>query len=145
MKRNEHRYNKYWLKFLSSILMVLVISGGIINFKVKADEYVKGYTTVYVTKPDAITYSGSKVRQGICAASKSYLGKTIILYQRLPDDTVGNILGIYECLDTGKGSKAFQEGKVIDVWKPNKESKDEFIDLTYMNNCQGRVWIRILN
>lgn len=104
---------------------------------------VKGYATAYIGESE-YTCTGDRVREGICGGCKEYLGKTIILYQRLPDDEVGQILGIWECLDTGTGTEGFQQGRVIDVYKPTLEECQEFMDLIYTNNAQGKVWIQIV-
>ena len=104
---------------------------------------IKGFVTAY-TGPTEVTYMGTHVREGICGGCKDYLGKTVILYQRLPGNKIGEIIGIYECQDTGTGTESFQKGKVIDVWKPDKESIQEFADLTWSNGCKGKVFIQIV-
>jgi hypothetical protein len=144
MSTNKGKYNNYWIKILGVFLIILVISGYIVRFEVKANELIKGYVTIYTSKPNAITSTGNKVREGICASSKEYEGKTIIIYQRMPDGSIGDVLGIYECLDTG-GTKGIKEGIVIDVWKPDNESKDEFINRSYENDCEGKIWIQVLD
>lgn len=106
-------------------------------------ELIKGFVTAY-NGPTNTTCLGVKCRKGICGGCKDYLGKTIVLYQRLPDDKIGDIIGIYECLDTGNGTESFQQGKVIDVWQPEEELQD-FVNLTYEDGCQGKVFIQILN
>ena len=144
MKRNNDSYNNLWLNILKVFLIILVISTYVLRYEVKANELIKGHVTVYTSKLDAITSTGNKVREGICASSKEYEGKTIIIYQRMPDDNIGEILGIYECLDTG-GTKGIKQGIVIDVWKPDNESKNEFINRSYENDCDGKIWIQILD
>lgn len=144
MKRNNISYNNLWFYFSKVFLSILVISIYILRYEVKAEELKKGHVTVYTSKSDAITSTGNKVREGICASSKEYEGKTIIIYQRMPDNSVGDVLGIYECLDTG-GTKGIKQGIVIDVWKPDNESKDEFINRSYENDCDGKIWIQVLN
>ena len=106
-------------------------------------ELIKGFVTAY-TGPTDTTYMGTKCRKGICGGCKEYLGKTIILYKRLPGDEIGEIIGIYECQDTGTGTKSFQEGKVIDVWQPDEESIQEFANLTWSDGCKGKVFIQIV-
>lgn len=144
MRTNKGKYNNYWIKILGVFLIILVISGYIVRYEVKANELIKGYVTVYTSKPNEITSTGNKVREGICASSKEYEGKTIIVYQRMPDNSIGDVLGIYECLDTG-GTKGIKEGIVVDVWKPDNESKDEFINRSYENDCEGKIWIQVLD
>lgn len=143
-----------WINLFASSISFLMILATIIGLNINAysdestvsgNNLVKGYATSYTAKEDAITCTGDTVREGICGGYKPYIGKTIILYQRLPGDEVGEIIGIYECLDTGTGTKSFQEGKVIDVFKPSKEKVQEFMDLIYKDGCQGRVWIQIID
>ena len=113
--------------------------------EVKAEEQptlIKGYATAY-NGPSEYTYTGKPVHKGICGGCQEYIGKTIILYQRLPGDEIGQIIGIYECEDTGPGTDGFREGRVIDVWMPKDECQD-FMDLIYTNNAKGKVWIQIV-
>lgn len=111
----------------------------------KAEEQptlIKGFATAY-NGPSDYTCTGKPVHKGICGGCQAYIGKTIILYQRLPGDEIGQILGIFECEDTGPGTEGFQQGRVIDVWCPEDECQD-FMDLLYTNGAQGRVFIQIL-
>lgn len=105
---------------------------------------IKGYATAYIGESE-YTCTGDKVREGICGGCKDYIGKTIVLYQRLPNDEVGRILGIYECLDTGTGTEGFQQGRVIDVYQPTLEECQDFMNLIYEDGCQGRVYIQIFD
>ena len=57
---------------------------------------------------------------------------------------MGQILGIWECLDTGTGTEGFQQGRVIDVYKPTIEDCQKFMDLIYTNNAKGKVFIQVL-
>jgi hypothetical protein len=118
-----------------------------IGFSSYADEQptlIKGYATAYIGESE-FTCTGDKVREGICGGCKDYIGKTIVLYQRLPNDEVGNIIGIYECLDTGMGTEGFKQGKVIDVYKPNLDECQAFMDLIYTNGAKGKVFIQIID
>lgn len=56
---------------------------------------------------------------------------------------MGEIIGIYECLDTGTGTEGFQQGYVIDVWCPADECQD-FMNRVYEDDCHGRVFIQIM-
>lgn len=111
----------------------------------KAEEQptlIKGFATAY-NGPSDYTCTGKPVHKGICGGCQEYIGKTIILYQRLPGDEIGQIIGIYECEDTAPGTDGFREGRVIDVWMPEDECQD-FMNLLYTNNAQGRVWIEVI-
>lgn len=130
-------------RILSVAILIAMFSIGFTSFAEEQPTLIKGYATAYIGESD-YTCTGDKVREGICGGCKDYLGKTIILYQRLPNDEVGQILGIWECLDTGTGTEGFQQGRVIDVYKPTLEECQEFMDLIYTNNAQGKVWIQIV-
>ena len=124
-----------------------MIATCLIGFTSYADEeptLIKGYATAYIGESE-YTCTGDKIRKGICGGCKDYIGKTIVLYQRLPNDEVGRILGIYECLDTGTGTEGFQQGRVIDVYQPTLEECQDFMDLIYTNNAQGKVWIQVID
>ena len=81
--------------------------------------------------PGTVTASGTKVREGIMAASEEHLGDGAMLY--LMD---GTFLGYYECLDTG-GSPGIKSGHVIDVWAPDLDKAKDLMALT-----RGEVMIR---
>ena len=104
---------------------------------------IKGFATAY-NGPSEYTYTGKPVHEGICGGCEAYIGKTIILYQRLPGDQIGELIGIYECEDTGPGTDGFREGRVIDVYEPSLEDCQKFMDLIYTNNAHGKVWIQVL-
>lgn len=130
-------------RILSVVILIVMCLIGSTSYADEQPTLVKGYATAYIGESE-YTCTGDRVREGICGGCKEYLGKTIILYQRLPDDEVGQILGIWECLDTGTGTEGFQQGRVIDVYKPNIEECQKFMDLIYTNNAQGKVWIQIV-
>lgn len=99
-------------------------------------EELKGRVTVYSTTGK--TASCTDARYGICATgNKELLGKYVILYQRLPDESKGDFLGIYHVEDTGC------KKEVIDVWCPVEKQK-LFIDKTYENGCQGKIYIKVV-
>lgn len=85
------------------------------------------------------TYTGKPVRKGICAAgNKDLIGKTVILYQRLPNGDIGDYIGIYEVEDTGCNEY------VIDVWMPEAECQD-FMRTVYENGCGGKIWVQVVS
>ncbi len=130
-------------KLISIALLIVMCSAGFTSYgKDEQPELIKGYATAY-NGPTDHTCTGKPVHKGICGGCQAYIGKTIILYQRLPGDEIGQIIGIYECEDTGPGTDGFREGRVIDVWCPEGECQD-FMDLLYTNGAQGRVFIQIL-
>lgn len=104
---------------------------------------IKGFATAY-NGPSDYTCTGKPVHKGICGGCQAYIGKTIILYQRLPGDEIGQILGIYECEDTGPSTDAFKEGRLIDVWCEDLDDCQKFMDRVYEDGCQGKVWIEVI-
>lgn len=104
--------------------------------------FVKARATAYCLSGK--TASGQTVRKGICAGKKEWFGKTIYIYKRLPDDSVGELIGIYECLDAG-GTKAIKTGKVIDVWCEDYSSCQDFMNLVYEDDCKGKIYIQIFD
>lgn len=99
-------------------------------------ELFKGHATAYCL--DGITATGTQVRKGIAATGrKEWVGKTCVLYQRLPDESIGQIIGIYEIEDTGC------KPSVIDVWFPEDECQG-FMDRVYEDGCKGRIYIQII-
>lgn len=131
-------YIKLLLTFISVCMVILVHS----EYIVKADDQlIKGVSTAYCIKD--ITRSGEITHEGICAGSKEYLGKTIEIYQRLPDDSIGKYLGSFECKDTGE-TKAIKSGYCIDVWKPNMKECQKWMDLVYEDQCKGKIYFKII-
>lgn len=91
-----------------------------------------------------LTYSGTKPHYGTAGGCKDMIGKTIIMYQRLPNDEVGEIIGIFEIEDTGS-AKGAREGHVIDVWRPNVDECQEFMNRVYEDDCGGKVWVQFID
>lgn len=89
------------------------------------------------------TRSGNYPHYGTAGGQEDMLGKTIVMYQRLPNDEVGEIIGIFEIEDTGS-AKGANEGHVIDVWKPNLDECQDFMDRVYEDGCQGKVWVQFI-
>lgn len=131
-------------KLISIALMIVMCSTGFTSYgKDEQPELIKGYATAY-NGPTDYTCTGKPVHKGICGGCQAYIGKTIILYQRLPGDEIGQILGIFECEDTGPSTDAFKEGRLIDVWCEDLEACQKFMDRVYEDGCQGKVFIQVL-
>jgi len=126
-----------------ALLIGMCLIGSTSYAKDTQPELVKMRATAY---PDTgnLTYSGTKPHYGTAGASKDMLGKTIIMYQRLPNDEIGEIIGYFEIEDTGS-AKGAREGHVIDVWRPNLDECQEFMDLIYSNNAKGKVWVQFID
>lgn len=128
------------IKLLLEIITVCIVILVCFTDMVKGEELIKGYSTAYCLK--GITASGDPVQEGICAGAKKYLGKTIDIYQRLPDDSIGRHLGTFQCKDTGK-TKAIKKGLCIDVWKPNRQMCQQWMDMVYQDGCKGHIYFKI--
>lgn len=94
-------------------------------FKIESTAYCYG----------EITASGQAVREGIAAGRKDWIGLTAIVYT---DDNgeVGELLGIYEILDTG-GDYRIKEGKCIDIYMMDKQDCIEW--------GRRNVWIQLVD
>lgn len=111
-----------------------------ISLEAKAEEQpqlIKMHGTAYCLKGK--TASGKDVRIGLCASGhRDWLGKTCIIYQRLPDDSVGDMLYILEIEDTGC------KESVIDIWMPDLDACQEVMNKLYEDGCKGRIYCQVL-
>lgn len=94
-----------------------------------------------------ITAAGRKVRLGICAARREWMGKTVLVWECRTDGSQGEFLGYWECLDTGFGADSagdgigsIQEGRVIDMYFPTQEGVQEWMEIT-----GGRVYLQLID
>ena len=92
---------------------------------------------------EGVTRSGEMTHEGICAAKEEWLGNYILVFQRLPDGKIGDFIGGYLVADTG-GTQGLRDGKVVDIWKPDLDSCQEFMEIVYEDNCQGKIYICVL-
>ena len=118
--------------------VIVAVLIGMIAFTtpVNAQELIKGRATVY--SAEGTTKTGTQTRIGMCASGdKELIGKQVVVYQRLPDNSKGEALGIYTVEDTGCKSN------VIDLWYPESIS-DKVVARTYENGCEGKVYIQIV-
>ena len=122
-----------------SILSVLLNSQDV--HATESVEMIKGYATAYCQS--GTMASGQETRAGVCAGAAEYDEMMVILYQRLPDGSVGDYIGMYECLDTG-GTEGLNKGIVIDVWQPDMDEVQSFMDEVYKNECKGKVYIQLV-
>ena len=69
------------------------------------------------------TRSGEYVRDGIIAGREEWLGRTCNLYRVNEDNSMGELIGSYQFLDTGYGIKgSLKKGTSVDVWHPSEDS-----------------------
>lgn len=109
---------------------------------VKASEIaepIKIRCTCYTSSEGSITATGKKVREGIVAGKREWLGCVAILY-----DMDMNLIGYYEIEDTGAGidtnndgvGDTIKNGRSIDVFRNSLEGCYEWVsqygDYVYM-------------
>lgn len=84
---------------------------------VHADEPVLKKVTITAYNLNGTMKNGSGVHRGAIAGRDEDLGKVAIIWERLPDGTMGEYIGTYEYCDTGTGhNNAIKKGYVVDVW-----------------------------
>lgn len=99
----------------------------------KEPELNKSWLTCYLPTGNP-TASGVMPRRGIMEGKREWLGKTALIYER-DGDMVGDLIGIYEILDTGTDKDgAIKEGRAVDIFC---ENEDEIIPTQ-------KIWIQII-
>lgn len=81
------------------------------------------------------TASGAQTREGVIAGKREWLGKCAVLYHINEDGSIGDLIGIYEFLDTGSGidtdgdgkGDSIKKGLSVDVWCPSMDAAREWI------------------
>lgn len=129
------------MKKLLALSLICFFLSPVLSTQAKEPTLLPGYATAY--KECGTMSSSQETRPGVCAGAEKYAGCMVVLYQRLPDGSLGDYIGMYECLDTGI-TDGIKEGKVIDVWQPDLEACQDFADITYANGCDGKVYIQII-
>lgn len=134
-------------KFLTAFLLITTLLPLTATAKEKEQRIDKPFpilTTAYCQ--GEITFTGVPIREGICAVKEEWIGKTAIIYAN-NDGEIGEILGIFECLDTGFGADSdgdgigsIQEGKVIDVYWSTYDRCVEWMKLT-----EGKCFVQLVD
>lgn len=108
-------------------------------------QMIRMLTTAYCN--GTVTVTGNRTRRGICAVRKEWIGKTALVWKCEDAGTMGEFLGIWECLDTGFGADSdgdgmgsIQEGRVIDMYFPTQAEVDEWMEIT-----GGRVYVQMVD
>jgi hypothetical protein len=148
---------KKYIELILVALITLLILSTIINLPpsevhAKSLEYYgepqKIRCTCYIEH--GITASGQKTRPHTAAGPREWLGCVGALYQVKEDGTMGDFIGYYEFTDTGAGIDTDGDGKgdtiingeSIDVWEPDIEMAQEWIDINgdyvYMKLIRGK-------
>ena len=100
----------------------------------KEPELKKSWLTCYLPTGNP-TASGVMPRRGIMAGKREWLGKTALIYER-DGDKVGDLIGIYEILDTGTGKDgAIKEGRAVDIFC---ETESDIVPTQ-------KIWIQIVD
>lgn len=132
------------------LLIIILFLLMIINnkpYKINATDIalIEMEITYYMStgKPTA---SGCKTREGICAMKKEWLGKTAIVYE-YDNGKVGDLIGIYEILDTGYGRYdsetglgTIEAGKTIDIFVDKKET-----GIKLCKQTNSKVYVQIVD
>ena len=125
-------------KLIAIIAAVILIAAQDRISYASESELIKMRSTAYCLQ--GITCTGTKVRPGTCASgNKDLIGKTLAIYQRLPDGSVGQMLAVLVCEDSGCSEH------VIDTWMPNLELCQQWMNLVYMDDCQGKIYVQVLD
>lgn len=132
-------------RVISCLLVIGILLFAVLSAKADEGEPFKMYTTAY--HYGEITASGVPVRRGICAVKREWMGLTAIVYAYNPDGSIGDLLGYWECLDTGFGGDAdgdgvgsIEAGKVIDMYFPTLEECQ-----AWMEQTGGKVYVQLVD
>lgn len=124
-------YLKWMSRILSAAIVIVLI--GSLSITAKAsnkddifNEPVLMRATVYTASEGNITADGSKVREGIIAGKREWLGYTALIYSVDEDGSIGEFIGYYEVKDTG-GHEGLKDGSRIDVYRDSLERCNEWI------------------
>lgn len=132
-------------RVISCLFVIGILLFTVLSAKADEGEPFKMYTTAY--HHGEITASGVPVRRGICAVKREWIGLTAIVYEYKPDGSMGDMIGIWECLDTGFGGDAdgdgvgsIESGKVIDMYFPTLEECRD-----WMKQTGGKVYVQLVD
>ena len=121
-------------RMIGCMMIVMLCSINGVTVQAKEPELKKSWLTCYLPtgKPTA---SGTMPHRGIMAGKKEWIGKTALIYER-EEGKVGDLIGIYEVLDTGIGyDNAIIEGRAVDIFC---ETEDQIIPTQ-------KIWIQIVD
>ena len=132
-------------RVIALLLTVYMAASAVLPAGAQTQEPFKMYTTAY--HYGEITASGTPVRRGICAVKREWMGLTAVVYECNPDGSIGDLLGYWECLDTGFGGDAdgdgigsIEAGKVIDMYFPTLEECQGWMEQT-----GGKVYVQLVD
>lgn len=139
---NKNKKMIFWLMLFAILLFPISVKAdeGVMNTQATEIKLIKCKATAYCLS--GTMANGNKVHEGACAGANKYFGKTIVMYKRLPGDKLGDYIGTYTVEDRG-GTKGIKQGYVIDVWRPNLDECQEFMNLVYEDGCKGNIYILV--
>ncbi|MCQ2609028.1 MAG: hypothetical protein MJ197_10135 [Bacteroidales bacterium] len=115
-------------EFILTIITSIVLAAKPVYIPMNATAYCLTGTTA----------SGMQTKYGVCATgNKKLMGNEAVLYQRLPDGSKGKYIGTFLIADTGCANS------VIDVWKPDIDECQEFMEVVYADGCKGQIWVEL--
>lgn len=119
------------MKIIALLALLLLLF--FCSMKSKAEPNIYGEPflircTCYTASEGDITADGSRVREGIVAGKKDWLGCACVIYEN-DNGKVGDLIGVYEFKDTGNGidtdgdgvGDTIQTGSSIDVYRDSLE------------------------
>lgn len=140
------RDRKYWA-LLVGVLMGLIIGVLTIPSEIWGAELQPELKSINVTayySENPTGCRGDRMREGIAAGRQEWYGKAIVLYTD-EDGKPGEVIGVYEVLDTGYGRDTGQgeskvkkgrhlgtieTGQTVDIYRDNYERCVEIMKLT---------------
>ena len=132
-------------RMIALLLTAYMVASAVLPAGASEQEPFKMYTTAY--HYGTITASGTPVRKGICAVKREWMGLTAVVYECKEDGSQGELLGFWECLDTGFGGDAdgdgigsIESGKVIDMYFPTPEECQ-----AWMEQTGGKVYVQLID
>lgn len=145
VNRRPIDYSKYYVldENIEEQVLGVDYGGSVVTYDPWVPELAEMEMTYYTDKgtcADGIT----KARKGVCAVQKDLIGMTAIVR------TVNEeLIGIYECCDTGYGRKeengkgTIQNGHCIDIFFPTDEEGQAFIQ-KYGNRVKQLLLTQII-
>ena len=127
---NAIQKRRWLLKKLLVLPLLLLVSMPVQAEEIKEPQLMR--CTVYTAPEGAITADGSKVREGIVAGKREWLGYTCIIY-----DKNLRLIGLYEVKDTG-GTEELKNGTVIDVFRNDLDACKDWVN-TYGDYCYIQI------
>lgn len=116
---------KWMSKLIPVITVVILLTAITVSAEDDYNPYGKPFkvrATCYTSSEGAITADNSKVREGIIAGKREWLGYGCVIY-----DLDMKIIGLYEFRDTG-GHEELKNGTRIDVYRNSLQRCHEWID-----------------